>query len=121
MIKSIKNVAINAIPKNRPVTYVCQVNGKPNLEFVARTRDANAVISALVNDDMVDLKPRIDKLKKQYDAEMLQFKLDEDGKWLFSFLLTKDGKVIGTKEAYDHRAVILSDMKKKRKKHKKNA
>lgn len=115
MIDAIKRTATNAIPKNRPVTYVLQTRGTPNLEFIARTRDAHAVISAMADSDLSDLNPKIDALRKRFDAEMIQFKMHDDGTWRFNYLLTKDGKVVGTKTAFDHRAVVLKEMEHKRK------
>ena len=120
LIVAIKRMATNAIPKIRPVTYVLQVHGKPNLEFVARTRDAHAVITAMADRDLSELRPQIDTLREQFKAEMIQFKMHDDGKWCFNYLLTMDGKVIGTKESFDHRAVVLKQMDRKRKR-KKNA
>lgn len=120
LIQAVKNMAANAIPKNRPITYILQVHGKPNLEFVARTRDADAVISAMADRDMSDLRPKIDSLLKRFKAEMVQFKLRDDGTWAFNYLATRDGKVIGSREAFDHRAVVLKDMALQRKR-KKNA
>jgi len=114
MIRAIKRTATSAIPKNRPITYVLQIQGEPNLEFIACTRDSHAVILAMANRDLSDLRPEIDTLRENFNAEMIQFRMRDDGSWRFNYLLTKDGKVIGTKEAFDHRAVVLKEMERKR-------
>ena len=113
LVAAVKRMAVEAIPKNRPVTYVLQVHGKPNLEFIARTRDVNAVISAMVERHLGALQPQIDALHEHFNAEMIQFNLQENGTWAFNYLLTGDGKVIGTKKAFDHRAVVLQEMDRK--------
>ncbi len=115
LVAAVKCMAVEAIPKNRPVTYVLQVHGKPNLEFIARTRDASAVISAMVERHLGDLQPQIDALYEHFNAEMIQFNLQESGTWAFNYLLTSDGKVIGTKKAFDHRAVVLQELDRKSK------
>lgn len=115
LIKTVKDTAVNAIPKHRPVTYVLRVHGRPNLELIARTRNADAVISAMTDGDLSSLQPKIDVLRKRFDAEMVQFKLADDGEWVFNYLVTPKGKVVGTKEAYDHRAFVLKEMSMKRK------
>jgi hypothetical protein len=114
LIKSVKESVVNAIPKYRPVTFVLRVHGKPNLELIARTRDADAVITAMANEDLSSLQPKIEALRKRFDAEMVQFKLTTDGEWTFNYLVTREGLVVGTKEAYDHRAFVLKEMKMKR-------
>jgi hypothetical protein len=118
MICAIKRTAAEAIPINRPVTYVLRVHGNPNLEFIARTRDANAVISAMAERGLGKLQPQINSLRDGFKAEMIQFHLQVDGTWAFNYLLTKDGKVVGTRKAFNHRAVVLQEMKAKRKRKK---
>ncbi len=113
MIQTIKNMALNATPKHRPVTYVLQVHGKPNLEFVARTRDTDLVIRAMANAGSPDLSSMIDRLYNHFNAEMIQFKLRDDGSWAFNYLATKSGKIVGTREAFDHRATVLKQMDKR--------
>jgi len=114
IIATVKRTAVEAVPKNRPITYVLQVRGKPNLEFIARTRDAHRVITALTTSNLVELQPRIESLRKQFKAEMIQFVLQEDGRWAYNYLLTSDGKVIGVRRAFDERAVVLKKMEEHR-------
>jgi hypothetical protein len=110
LIRAVKEMAANAIPKTRPVTYVLQVHGNPNLEFVARTRDSHLVISAIADRDCSAVREKVNQLQKHLDAEFIQFLLDNDGNWRFNYLLTKDGKVFGTKESFDRRAVVIEEM-----------
>jgi hypothetical protein len=120
MIAAVKRMALLAVPKYRPVTYVLQVHGNPNLEFVARSRDADAVIKAFAERDAPNLRGHVDSLNKQFQPEMIQFRLLENGNWAFSYLVTKNGKVIGSRMALDHRAVVLQDMASKRSRKKKD-
>ena len=46
----ITKTAKNALPNTRPITYVVKVNGKPNVDFVVKSRDPNVVISAFTGD-----------------------------------------------------------------------
>ncbi len=114
VIAATKKMAMKAIPVNRPVTYVFQIHGTPNLELVARSRNADLVISAITGAKYADLKPQIDELRQRFQAEFVQFKMDDDGKWNFNFLLTNEGKVIGTKESFDRRAIVLKEMERQR-------
>ena len=102
-VAAAKRMTLEALPGNRPITYVLQVSGQPNLEFVAKTRDPGLAIKALAVDDYRDLKPKIASLHRVLRAEMIQFLMNKDGVWEFNFLLTADGRVIGTREAFDRR------------------
>jgi hypothetical protein len=111
---AIKTMAANAIPKYRPVTYVLRLLGKPNVEFVARTRDADAVIRAMTGRSLSQVEPDIKALRERFGAEMIQLELRDDGKWAFNYLLTRDGKVVGTKQSFDRRAIVLQEMERTR-------
>jgi hypothetical protein len=112
LVSAVKTMAKNAIPQHRPVTYVMQIHGEPNLEFVACSRDAPTVIAAMANLDIPALRPQIDRLNQHLDPEFIQFVLADNGEWQFNFVLTKTGKVIGEKRAFDRRAKRLKEFDK---------
>ena len=41
---------------------------------------------------------------------MIQYLLNDKGEWEFNFLLTGDGKTIGSKMSFNRRAVLLNQM-----------
>ncbi len=96
-----------ARPKNRPITYVLQIPGTPNIEFVARSSDANEVIMAFTKGSFSSVYAQIKTLHDTLHPEFVQFILSDEGEWHFNYLLTNDGSTIGVKEAYDRRAVLL--------------
>jgi hypothetical protein len=110
MIAATKRIARSVVPKTRPVTYVLQVHGTPNLEFIARTHDPDKAIKAFTGADFADPMERASELAKSLGAEFVQYVLDDDGEWRFHFLLTPTGQVIGTRCAFDHRAKLLTAM-----------
>lgn len=89
-----------AKPKNRPITYIFELPGKPFIEFVARSNDSNAVLSALIEKNMITALDRAKQLTPMFQAEKIQFLLDEKGQWEFNYLLSETGAVIGTERSF---------------------
>jgi hypothetical protein len=109
MCDTITKTAKNALPMTRPITYVVKVNGKPNIDFVVKSRDPDIVISAFTG-DFEKVAKDVSRLRQRFDAEMIQYMLNEKGEWVFNFLLTGDGKTIGSKMSFNRRAVLLNEM-----------
>jgi hypothetical protein len=114
IIETVLKAAKTAIPLLRPITYIVKVNGDPNVDFVVRSRDPNLVIRAFTG-DFSEISKQVVALRNRFSAEMIQFLLDEEGQWKFNYLLTRDGKVIGSKISYDRQAVLLREMESKAK------
>jgi len=114
IIDTIIKTAKTAFPLLRPITYIVKVNGDPNVDFVVQSRDSNVVIRAFTG-DFSEISKQVVALRTQFGAEMIQFLLDEKEQWNFNYLLTRDGKVIGTKMSYDRRSVLLREMEAKAK------
>jgi hypothetical protein len=105
-----------AIPKNRPITYIFELPGRPFIEFVARSNDSNAVLSALIEENLIEALSRAKELNALFHAEKIQFLLNEKGEWEFNYLLTDTGAVIGTERSFARRErrvqLMLSSMEK---------
>lgn len=111
MVTAVKKAASEAMPINRPVTYVLQCHGNPNLEFVGRSRNADVVIRAFSESGLQEEKKLADDLRDSMNAEFVQFEMRDDGTWKLNYCLTKDGKVIGTRRAFSRRAIALNQKK----------
>jgi len=108
--RMILRYALFANPKNRPITYVLQVPGTPNIEFVARSTNVNKVVTAFTDGSFSTVYEQVETLRDTLSPEFIQFILNEDGTWHFNYLLTHNGSTIGIKEAFDRRAVLLNEM-----------
>lgn len=109
VIETVSKTAKAAIPFFRPITYIVKVNGDTNVDFVIQSRDPNVVIRAFAGDFSEILK-QVAELRNRFGAEMIQFLLDEKEQWRFNYLLTRDGKVIGSKMSYDRQSVLLGEI-----------
>ena len=108
---TIQKYASYAHPRNRPITYVLQVPGKPNLEFVARCSDPHKAMQAFTNGSRLECFDTALSFAKCFDTtEFIQFTLSEDEQWRFNYLLTRDGVSIGSRQAYSRRAVLLKQL-----------
>lgn len=112
VIETVSKTVKTAIPLLRPITYIVKVNGDTNVDFVVRSRDPNIVIRAFAG-DFSEVSKQVAALRVRFGAEMIQFLLDEKGQWKFNYLLTRDGKVIGSKMSYDRQALLLQEMEAK--------
>ena len=105
---AIVKYASYARPRNRPTTYVLQIPGTPNLEFVARSSDVHNVMLAFTDGSHVECRDVAMSFSQCFDnVEFIQFMLSDDGRWQFNYLLTRDGHAIGSRQAYSRRAVLL--------------
>lgn len=121
--KTIKKSAKNLIPKNRPIHFVVEIPiDKTLVEFIVTTRNPDLAISAFQAEILKELKPDIETSIKSFKAEKIQFHLNQENNntWEINYILTKDGKVIGTKNSFKRRddffqAMVEKQIKKKKK------
>lgn len=104
-VKSVVSSAVKyARPKNRPITYAFVVCGKPTLEFIARSANADLVISAVTLEKLEAALSQANFYFSVLGAAKIQYLLNDDGEWRFNYLLTNTGGVIGTEESLSRRA-----------------
>lgn len=92
------------VPKNRPVTYIIIAAGTPTIEFVIRTADVTQVFDGITTEYLSTKIKEVEELNKSFDVQKIQFNFGENNEWEFNYLLTKDGKVIGSQESNKRRA-----------------
>ncbi len=104
----VKSAVLNGVkylkPANRANTYVFVIYPEPLIEFVAKTKDAEKVISALKIEKLDSALDNVAELINRFGATRVQYILDEAGEWKFNYLLTNEGEVIGTKQSLSRRA-----------------
>ncbi|MGB8509564.1 MAG: TIR domain-containing protein [Pyrinomonadaceae bacterium] len=93
-----------ARPKGRPITYVFVARGNPTLEFIARSSNADLVISAISLEKLEAALSEANFYYSALGAVKIQYLLSSEGKWEFNYLLTGTGAVIGTEKSLSRRA-----------------
>lgn len=101
----------NAKPKNRPIAYIFRLPANPIIDFIAKTNDANLVTEAIKLEKIKATLESKEAVLKQLKPLKVQFLLDDKGDWQLNYLLTKDGKVIGTKESFQRRPIWIKEPK----------
>ncbi len=93
----------HARPKNRPITYVFEMDPKPFIELVAISADADFVLTALAKHNIQQILATATEYRDRLGAERVQFLLNDRGEWEFNYLLTHNGAVIGTQKSFSRR------------------
>lgn len=101
-----------AIPKGRPVTCVYEVDADPKVQFVVRGDDAQTFEAAIDLERLRELWRQAVDLRDALDAIEVQY-LYDGGEWRFNYLLTGQGRIIGTpialEEANRRMALLIEE------------
>lgn len=100
ILASATKYAIRCVPRNRPVTYVLQLSGNPDIEFVAVTAVPQLFVGALTDNSLRKAVAVGHSLRERFQALRVQFLLNESGIWEVNYLLTASGAVVGTRKSF---------------------
>jgi len=100
----IKKSVTELLPKNRPIHFVVEIPiGETITELIVTTRNPDLAIKAfdksIISNLIGDIRVAINDL----GAEKIQFYLNEEKTWEMNYLITNEGKVIGTKKSFKKR------------------
>lgn len=112
--KTIKKSITELKPANRQINFFVELSvDKSLVELVVTTRNAEVAINAYRKESIKDLKQEVEDLIKDFNAEKIQYILNSENKWELNYLLTKEGKVIGTKKSFKKRNDFFQEFTKK--------
>ena len=100
--KTITELISRLKPTTRPISYIIQVPGNPEIELFARIKNPEELIKALKPHKINSIKSDMQQFSDNFQIEKAQFIL-EKGKWKFNYLLTANGEAIGTKKSFKKR------------------
>lgn len=111
---SVVNMVKKAIPKLRPITFIMEIHDEEIfIELLVVSNNPDEVINSFSPEKLTTIKTKIETSKNMFDAEKIQFTLNESKDWVLNYMLTKDGSVIGTKKAFDRRDLVFKELVKK--------
>lgn len=90
------------IPKNRPQTYVFKMRDECNIELVIVTTSPDEVIESIKKEKLKSINDNLIDLRQHFTPRKIQFVYD-NGNWIFNYLCTDKGEVIGTEKSYNKR------------------
>ncbi|MBU3202747.1 hypothetical protein [Clostridium algidicarnis] len=91
-----------AIPKNRPQMYVFKMWDECNIELVVVTTYPEEVMESIKKEKLNNINNELIDLKQHFMLRRIQF-IYENGNWIFNYLCTDKGEVIGTEKSYNKR------------------
>lgn len=98
-VETIKKVKPSNRPKNFVISYP---NTDCNIELVITTHNADRVLNSLTKEKLKVIADKVEQLTN-LDPEKIQFVYNENDKWEFNYLLSKNGSVIGAIGSFNNR------------------
>ncbi|MDR6943703.1 hypothetical protein [Mucilaginibacter pocheonensis] len=96
------------IPADKTLLIIFEIPGDPYIELHIRSDDPTKVEKGLQPAKLASVHQKVSDLQRYVDISEIYFILNNKNKWEFSYLLTIDGKVIGTKIAFKKRDKLVT-------------
>lgn len=98
------------IPKNRPITYLIQINGDINIDLIVVSPKPDDLVSAMTKDKLKPVVEKIESLNLFFGIDKVQFILTPEHEWEFNYALTISGEAIGTEKAFNKRDKMFKEL-----------
>jgi len=105
--KSVKILRQNMIPKNKVLHTILEIPGNPNIELHIKSDDPTKVEKGLQARKLSTVHKKVIFFQKRFDISEIHFVFNSKNKWEFSYLITLEGNVIGTKQSFSKRDKLL--------------
>lgn len=103
IIGSVGILRKNIIPKNKVLHTIFEIPGIPYIELHIKSDDVNRVEKGLRASNLLKVYKKIQNLQSKLNITEIHFVLNAKDSWDFSYLITEEGKVIGTKASFKKR------------------
>jgi len=108
---TIKKSVLELLPKNQPIHFIVEIPFEKSLvELIVTTRNPDIALNAYNREAISKLRSDMDVLINTFNAEKIQYFLNENNIWELNYMLTKEGKVIGTKKSFKRRNDFFQEM-----------
>ncbi|MBV6880448.1 hypothetical protein NG800_014005 [Epilithonimonas ginsengisoli] len=106
--ETVRIVRQNMIPKDKILHTIFEIPGTPTIELHIKSDDATKIEKGLQATKLFSVHKKVTSLQSQVDISEIHFIFNSKNKWEFSYLITSDGKIIGTKLSFSKRDKLLS-------------
>jgi hypothetical protein len=107
-IRKILTVAKRTQKKSKnPTEIIFEINGTTRIELHAKSDNADNLVKSLSPARLVKVHKRIEELQQHIIIEETHFSLNEKGQWYFTYLITDEGTIIGTKSIIKKRDQLV--------------
>lgn len=106
--KSVKILRQNMIPKNKVLHTIFEIPGSPKIELHIKSDEATKIEKGLQARKLSIVHKKISILQKTLDISEIHFIFNSKNKWEFSYLITAEGSIVGTKQSFNKRNKLLN-------------
>lgn len=103
IISSVSVLRRDMIPKHKVLHTIFEIPGTPDVELHIKSDDINKIEKALKPSKLKKVYKKIEIIQLQLNISEIHFIFSNKDNWDFSYLITEEGKVIGTKESFRKR------------------
>ena len=97
----------NMVPKNKALHVIFEISGDPYIELHIRSDDHSKLIKALSPAKLFKMHQDVRNLQGKLDITEIHFLLNAKNKWDFTYLITKQGAVLGTRTVFGKRDKLV--------------
>ena len=98
------------IPKNRPITYLIQINGDINIDLIVVSPKPDDLVTAITKEKLKPVVEKIESLNLFFGVDKVQFLLTDENEWEFNYALTSTGEALGTEKSFDKRDKMFKEL-----------
>ncbi|WP_276360196.1 hypothetical protein [Daejeonella sp. H1SJ63] len=95
------------IPENKSLITIFEIPGVPYIELQIRSDSSIEILKAISSSKLSKIHKQVSDLEKNIDISEIYFIYNKKEKWEFTYLITKSGQTIGTKEAFNRRNKLV--------------
>ncbi|TCD03221.1 hypothetical protein [Pedobacter psychroterrae] len=104
---SVRLARKNMIPKNKVLLTIFEIPGSPYIELQVKSDDPKRIAKAISDKQLFKMHKKVIDLQSKIEISEICFLFNVKDKWEFTYLLTKQGQVIGTKTVFKKRDNLL--------------
>jgi hypothetical protein len=105
---TIRLIRPNMVPKDKVLLTIFEIPGDPYIELQIKSDDSIKIEKGLTAKNLLRIHQKIKDFQQLLDISEIYFFLNTKNKWDFSYLLTKEGQVVGTRTAFKKRDKLVT-------------
>ncbi|MDV3674249.1 hypothetical protein CMU30_06885 [Elizabethkingia anophelis] len=103
VLESARILRKDMIPKNKILHTIFEIPGMPYIELHVKSDEVNRIEKGLRPSNLLKVHKKVASLQRQLNIGEIHFVLNAKDNWDLSYLITEEGKIIGTKTAFNKR------------------
>lgn len=105
---SVRLIRSRMVPEDRVLLTIFEIPGDPYIELHIKSDDPTKIEKGLNARNLMRVHQKIIDFQSRLDISEVYFVLNAKDKWTFSYLITQDGKIIGTTASFKKRDKLVT-------------